>query len=497
MIKKLLSSSFFRFLENIITVVTSLLLTPFLISNLGNEDYGLWLLTLSVLGWFKIADLGFPAAVQRQIAWAMEKYDAKQVKKVFSTSVVLFICLGIFSIAGIIVLALNTQWLGVEKGNGELMSTALMLLCIKVLWDFFMNAFHGFFAYFLRYDIDANISSLNAVVKAILVYLLLPSFHIIGAVAATLLADFISNIIKLYYVKKLYPKLGFSVSSVSKKEVIVLFQYSKHVIASGVAKTIASKADPILVTKLFELALVPIYGIASRLTALMEGFALSVSGVFLPVLNKMAANKQDMADTFVKISSVNIFVYTTLYMLLLIFAELFIKLWVGKAFNSSVELLNILIFSFICRAVYQSIRDVLFAQANHKYLSLINLFGAVLNIVLSILFARYWGLKGIAFATAISFLLSDVILSLLLLKHYNKYNILPMIKHFIFSILLTYSLGLGGQYLIKFYVEFSWTSLVLLGGIITPLIVLLNGFIFLDASIRNKFIGMIKKKSIA
>jgi len=496
MLGKLFSSSFFRFLENIITVVTSLLLTPFLIATLGNENYGLWLLILSMLGWFNIIHLGFPAAVQRHITWALESKSPDSLNRIFSTSILLFSALGIVAIIGLLSLATNPLLLGISDANSEVFTLSLTLLCIKVLWDFVMCSFNGFFACLLRYDIDANISSLNAIVKAILVYYLLLELNIYGAVIATLVADFLSNILKIVYVKRLLPSLSFSLKNASIKEFTDLFHFSKHVIATGVAKTINSKVDPILVTKLFELSLVPIFGIANRLATLVEGFTMSVSGVFLPMFNKMAANNQNMEDTFLKVTSINIMVYSTLYSILFVFSQIFVQLWVGKEFLQSIPILNVLIFSCVCRAVFQSIRDLLFAQANHKYLSFVSMFGAIFNIILSIILAKQFGLIGIAISTSISFLLSDVVLSLLVVKKYNDFNIKPIIQQLIMALVITYSIGLFGQYLIQQYVATTWSNLILLGLVFTPMIVVINIFIFVDKETIFQMYGKLKYKLI-
>ena len=132
--------------EKAIGLVTSLLITPFLVYTLGTEDYGLWILILSVLGWFNVLDLGFPAAVQRYITLALEKGDKAKVNSVFSTSLVLFSSIGVIAVAGIILLANFPGVLGTDSIDHPTVSFALCVLSLKVLWDFVMMSFHGFFA---------------------------------------------------------------------------------------------------------------------------------------------------------------------------------------------------------------------------------------------------------------------------------------------------------------------------------------------------------------
>ena len=242
------------FLQTGIGIVISLLITPFLILSLGTSDYGLWILILSVVGWFNVLDLGLPAAVQRYITIALEAGDNIKVNSVFSTSLALFGGVGLVAVLGLFVLASNPSILGAPSIDQSTISYALTILSMKVLWDFAMNAFHGFFAGMLRFDIDANITSLNSVVKAIIVLALVPTFQIDGLIYATLLADLLSNSLKLFYCKRLFPALSFRMKWVRRAEAATLLNFSKHVIAIGFATTLNSKSAPLIINQLLDQA---------------------------------------------------------------------------------------------------------------------------------------------------------------------------------------------------------------------------------------------------
>jgi len=492
--KQLFTSSAFRLLENIVMVTISLLLTPFLIKTLGHNDYGLWLLTLSILGWFNVIDLGFPAAVQRHITIALEKNDHTQINTVFSTSLALFGSLGLLSAMGLLVLAQYPTVLGVNEASAVTFTTAMMMLALKVIWDFLMNAFNGFFSGMLRYDIDANIATFNSILKALLVFLLIPDMNIFGAVAATLCADFLSNILKVIYAKKLFKPLSFKLSLISFTELKALFHFSKHIIAGGIARAISKQSDPIIVTKLFELTLVPIYSVANRLSTLVEGFAASISGIFQPVFTRMVARNENMEAMFNEVTAINILVYSILYQSLLIFGGLFILLWVGNEFFDSILLMNILVFSFLCRALNWSINGVLIAQANHKLLAITNLFGALINITCSIVLSKYIGIIGIAVGTSIGFFITDVLLNLVLLKRYNNFNIFPVIGRFLQSIALTYLIGYAGQTFLMQNIEQSWLMLVACAIVAFPFIILVNWLVLLDKNQKQKSLAMVNAK---
>ena len=104
--KLLFKSSTFRFIEISTEILISIILTPFLIHNLGDQHYGLWILILSTLGWFKFVEFGFPDAIQRSIILAIEKSDSQRVNILYSVSIVLFGSLGLIASLLVLVLAL-------------------------------------------------------------------------------------------------------------------------------------------------------------------------------------------------------------------------------------------------------------------------------------------------------------------------------------------------------------------------------------------------------
>ena len=68
-----------------------------------------------------------------------------------------------------------------------------------------------------------------------------------------------------------------------------------------------------------------------------------------------------------------------------------------------------------------------------------------------------------------------------------------MIK-FILSVVLTYSFGLTGQYLIGEYLPQTWLTLIILGTIVVPLIVVVYVLIFFDAEMKVKLFSLLPTK---
>ncbi len=481
--KLFFTSSVFRFIERIVLVVSSLLLTPYFINVLGANGYGFWLLILSIIGWFNVIELGFPSAVQRHTILALETKDPKKVNTVFSTGILLFGALGILAAFFLMIVGIFSDEIFGEMVDSSALKMALFVLSAKILMDFLMNPFHGFITSFLRLDIDSNLVIVNVVIKSALIFFLIPTMNIWGAIIATLSADIFTNVIKIYYIKKLYPPIRFSFKLASKEEVKSLFAFSKHVVANGVAKTLNDKADPFIVTKLIGLSSVAVYGVANRLAEHIKAFVFTVNGFLSPVFMKKISKNENLDELFHNAIMINLFFASLFSAPLIILGKSFIVLWVGEEFESAANILYFLIFTFFCQAIYTSVNQVLLAQAQHKLISVVSLLGAIINISLSIVLGLKYGLVGIAIGTSIGSFIANVVLSLWLYSYYNDLKLWLIIRKLLWATALVFGAGL---WLASFFTgNITWLELILYGAVSFVVFMLLSWLFVLDKNLRK------------
>lgn len=490
--KLLLKGSAFRFLESIISIATVFLLTPYFIEVLGTSNYGLWILILSILGWFNVIDLGFPQAVQRQIVQALELNDNKRVNTVFSTGLVLFGVLGLISVAILVGLTQVPAIFGVSDADQITLTHILLILSVKILWGFLMNPFHGFFSGLLRFDIDANLSSLNEVGKSLLVFWLIADLNIWGAVVATLAADIVTNTIKVIYAKRLFPSLQFKLSLVSIEEVKILFSYSKHLVLNGVIHTISSKSGPLIITQLFDLSSLAIQKVAVNLVVHVQGLVRTITGVFGPVYNKMAARKKNMERIFIQTTTIYLFISTVLNACLLMFGKVFIVLWVGIEFEYAFYILYFIVLSSICSGFSASANSILLAQANHKLISLLSFGILIIGMPTSILLALQFGLIGMAMGGAVTSFIFNVFVRITLFKRYNDYKTTEIYKGLVLSILITFTLSYLGNYCLEYYNIDTWLELILVGMVTFPFVVLISWTLLLNKELKHILFDALK-----
>lgn len=114
-------------------ILTKLVVVPVSISVLGREEYGVWLVLLSMASWLTAADLGVPSALINPLAASIAQNDRTKTRQIVSTAGVLLVIAGLFvSVLGsLAVLYLPMeQLLGMSNHsrNGDVRTAALVVV---------------------------------------------------------------------------------------------------------------------------------------------------------------------------------------------------------------------------------------------------------------------------------------------------------------------------------------------------------------------------------
>ena len=121
---------------------------PLLLSALGVEEYGRWLVLASLPTWLTLANLGFGSVAANEMSMAVAALDLPRARSVFSTTLALLAVLSLLGTAIIVLLAPLIPWetmLNVSTARHSEMTAAVLWLGLAVLISFFGDVFYGCF----------------------------------------------------------------------------------------------------------------------------------------------------------------------------------------------------------------------------------------------------------------------------------------------------------------------------------------------------------------
>ncbi|KAF2956376.1 murein biosynthesis integral membrane protein MurJ [Marinitoga sp. 38H-ov] len=223
-------------------------------------------------------------------------------------------------------------------------------------------------------------------------------------------------------------------------------------------------------------------------------FAVSIANVILPRLSKLSLNdrKDDFISEFKEGILVSLFLTIPASSGMIILSKEIIKLIYQRG-NFTWEDTKITAFTLVMYSIgiiFYSIHGILvrnyYSKLNTKTPTIISFVMVAINIVLDIVLAKLIGVAGIALATSISGILGVIILGWDFYTHFNKNDIIIIIKMIFSTIVMIITI----YFLKSFYMSNLYTIFLILIGIISYIIT----SYLLKIKYLNEIMNFIKKR---
>ena len=231
--------------------------------------------------------------------------------------------------------------------------------------------------------------------------------------------DYLLIAVSIYVI---YRKKGGQPIRLSMETAKRLFSKSHYYIVSSMMVVIFAQIDRVMIKNMLGNADVGFYSAALTCAGLASFVFAALIDSFRPSI--FEALKKSM-DLFEKRMSVlyGIVVYASLLysLLVTIFSPIIIRVLYGEAYMSSVDALRCAVW-FSTFSYLGAVRNIwILAENKQKYLWIINLSGASLNVILNIIFIPYWGIIGAAVTSVATQFFTNVIINHIIvpIRHSN------------------------------------------------------------------------------
>lgn len=414
--KLVLKSSGFRITQTLVTIVIGFLMMPFLISVLGEELYGLWIVIGSVVGTYYLLDLGFSQAITRYVTKYIHQENPQAANRVINTALVLYSTLGLV----VFIISLIAAKFGVESfmGDSEHASLAQVLLIISGLnlaLEFPAKSFPGIVSAYMRYDFIAIVRIIRSIIDAVLIYLFLSNGYGLVAIALiSLVSSIIGNIIYVRFTSSLFKDLSFRKSHVDIETLRDVFHFSKWVFIFDMNSMFRNKMDIWFIAFYQSNSVLTIYYVAVRLTEYALQFLTQATGITGPIFTEYYARgeHEKLKQSVIAFIKLDILLGTTFLVGFYLVGESFIRLWMGDTFAYQ-EAFSCLVILAVGRfSVYYSspLQSLLMTLNRHNLGAWISVAETLASALLLWLLVPIYGIIGAAIAIAIPTLVGRLVI---------------------------------------------------------------------------------------
>jgi O-antigen/teichoic acid export membrane protein len=394
-----------------VQVAVGFFLSPFILHKLGDNAFSLWVLIFSLTGYYGVLDLGIRSSIVRYVARFAATGDENNLAKFLSTSVAFYaiVSLVVLLLTGIGFFHLQSLF-KIPPVLLESSRIVFVLAGAAAALSFPLGVFAAVLEGLQRFS-WLHLSQVGVtLLRGLLIAIALARGGGLVAIGViTTAMTLLSYLIIMWLAFRAFP-LRFSSSDVDSKSFRQMLRYSAFVFMILVADKLRFQTGPILVGAMISSSAVAYFAIGSKLVEYSTSAVRSMAIVFTPMSSHLHATGDvvRLRQTLVLGNRACALITFPLCAVIVILGRSIIEVWVGANYLSSYLVLVILSVPRTLYLAQSTSTKILLGMGRHRMLATVLLLEGGINIVVSILLARHFGIAGVALGTAIPLTVTSV-----------------------------------------------------------------------------------------
>ena len=490
------------YISTAISIVIQLVYMPVMIRLLGKSEYGLYSFVSSVVSYLSLFSLGFTGAYLRFFArFYKNREKLASLNGMFLT--LFSILASVATICGIVLSFFPEQIFGSKLLGSELSKARILMLIlvINIAINLISGIFDSIIGAYEQFVFQRIVGIASAIVNPFICLPLLlmgyGSVMLVVVATGVTLVRFIVNVWFCLYKMQIPVSFhGFQWSLL--KEITV---FSSFLLLNMIIDQINWNVDKLILGHTNGTEEIAVYGVASQFNSLFMVFSTTISSVFSPRVNLIAAQKVNNYQTeftklMARIGRIQWFILGLLTGGFIVFGKYFIvHIFAGEGYEEAYIVALFLVIPILIPLIQNVGIEMQRAINKHQFRSIIYMIIAISNVAISIPLAGKWGAVGAAMGTAFSLLIGN---GLIMNIFYHKVLHINM-KYFWKEILKTWKGFLIPTILallITRCVAFDNMRIFLINAVIFTVVYCVSILIFSCNVEEKKLIfGMIKRKT--
>jgi O-antigen/teichoic acid export membrane protein len=396
-----------------IGTVVGFLMMPFVVHQLGDVRYGIWILVLNFTGYLGLLDLGIGGTVVKYVAEFKGKKDATGLNEVCSTVFYFYLISGILAFLFAYIIALYfIPFFKIPLSQLPETRSVTIIVGLEIGLSLPLGFFSGYMRGIQRYDLLAIISMTSLLIRSLFIVIFLLNGHgLITLALIHLIATVFGGIIMILYVYRTNPDLKLRIRLINKENIRLMSQYSLFIFLYFGSLQIIFAIGSLVIGYFLMAAAVTYYAIPQRLVEYVR-ILIMATAVVLPTVSYLNVEGQTAKIQKLLINGTK---YALMIALpvgasYIIVGKEFLSLWFSNKYSlECYPVLAILTFGIIAHVCHFASVQVLQGLARHRVAAYVSISEAIANIALSIILVHKYGIVGVAMGTAIPMIITNSI----------------------------------------------------------------------------------------
>lgn len=404
------------------------LIVPYILSSLGDVEYGVYKTISSLSSALMVLDLGLGGTTMRYIAKFKSDSQKDRIESFISMA------LGEGSIIGVVLIVVSAIIYclipsiyseGLASSEIELAKKLFIILSVNMLFHIFENVLNGIISGHNKFTF-ANGMKLIRIFMRILILFVVFSFakSSIALVLIDLFLTFFQIIVELIYIRaKLKTKIRLSFKGWDKEVFRESFKYTLLLFITTIAAQVNNNLDNVVIGAIRGATFVSVYSIGLLIFGMFEQLSTALSGVMLPTVTNILKSDKDgskIEKTIVQVGRIQFMLLGAALIGFVILGKQLISLWLGDNYFDAYNITLILMAPALLELCVNVCLSVLRAQNMLGFRTGVLLATTIMNAIITVVGVKLFGYYAAAIGTALSFLVGSVII--MNIYYYKKFS---------------------------------------------------------------------------
>ncbi len=454
----------------------SFLLTPFMIHRLGDFQFGIYALAFSAVGYFDLLAQGIRSTLQRFVGRLSASQDREALNSVFSTALALTFVVG--AIISLIFFGLSNvlpSFFKLAPAQKPQFAWLVILLGLNLGSAVPAALLGSYLCGLHRFDLFNVLAIVRQAVRMILIIIvLLHGQGVVAVAVCVLVSTLICVPLNWWMIRKIDSGVKFAREFVRLRTAGELLSFTFWTLLNNAGALLRDSTDSIVIGRVLNASLITPFTVASRLVDYFRPIVTSMVSPLMPRMSQLdgQGRHDDIRHLFLDMTRLSALASLVMGSMLVLHGRSLLLLWVGPQYVSSYPILVLLAVGAIASTAQLGTLSTLTAKGRHRAYGIWTLGEGLANLVLSIIWARRYGIVGVALGTAVPLLLVKLtlqpwyvtrVLHMSLGEYFGKALARPLIACGLFLALCGVTCGFqANSSPWHLLVTVSWQSLVLL-----------------------------------
>jgi O-antigen/teichoic acid export membrane protein len=482
------------------SILAGLIYTPWMISIIGQSNFGLYTLTGSIIVMVTI-DLGLSLAVTRFISKYKAENDIESIKIFLGLTYKLFLGLAAVFLVLLTLLYFNVDLIFLKLSPSEIEKVKVLLAIsgFYAVISFPFNPLDGlivsgeWFIFQKSLELFSKVLNIGLMVTALMMGYGLYSLVIVNAFCGLLLIG-----IKLFFLQKKGPQ-EITWKGFDKKITKEIFSFSLWIMVISIAQRFILNITPSILGITSGSSEIAIFSAAMTIEGYVWTFATVFGGMFLPKVAKLVygdnAGTGAIQTLMIKVGRIQFLMLSAIVSIFIMVGRDFFLNWLGPNFEKSYVVTVLLILPGLITIPQEIASTTLIASNKVRFNAYSRLVVAAISISLSYVLSLKFASTGAGLAIFIGNMIGSVVVMNIIYARVLKIDVWNFFKECQVKMSLPFVMVAAIGIILNLYItDISWINTFIKIAVLVVVYILTAYFTAVNTYEKNLILGIVKKK---